>query len=620
MDREGNNFDVVICTHGLSDIAATARAERLAQDSLVRDLWERVSPHGGVLIILERGTPKGFDLIGRARDVVLRTVRNEFVLDEDPKKTAMRKNLEMMFQRILEREPGNEGEGQEYTELQLLLEDDPREARMEKLAAELVEEPPNEGIMGLEDMTKEIRDLNESDHTYDIVRRIEKLSHTPIRLFKALRIVIKEELKYSIEMMEARAQPPMRKGKSSKVKKRTRAEMEEMDAERREQSETLEKLRKLEDYVQIKIKEKKEEEQDRNARLERENAPGVTHEGDTFFSASHDIPHDPHPVVTDQDLKLPPPLTPSAVPLPTFAIDTLALIPAPPRHAHVIAPCPHDGECPMYTSVPRDRQLLKFTPREQREDRERMKVFNRRMERQQSLDREKAGIQGAGERKWWCHFSQKFQDPQVFALHGDREGDDGTELAKFSYVIIRKGVERPKESVHCMRTEENPDIREELILYGREKEFAAYAWPRIIAPPIKNPKHVIIDVCSPLSVREPREPSLERLVITKAQGTQVYYDARKIRWGDLWSFGSRKAGVKREVIFRQNMNRRGNMGMRRKGDVEEQIEQKDEDVLFDDTETNAWVKRKLSRLEKVQKKEERIEAKRALKVARGELR
>jgi ribosomal protein RSM22 (predicted rRNA methylase) len=113
---------------------------------------------------------------------------------------------------------------------------------------------------------------------------------------------------------------------------------------------------------------------------------------------------------------------------------------------------------------------------------------------------------------------------------------------------------------------------------------------------------------------------LERFTITKAQGKQVYYDARKIKWGDLWAFGSRKPGIKREVIFKQNMRGRGRIGLRRKGDVEEQIEMRDEDLMCEDEETSAWVQRKLGRLQKVQKKQERREAKRALRAAGGELR
>jgi len=152
------------------------------------------------------------------------------------------------------------------------------------------------------------------------------------------------------------------------------------------------------------------------------------------------------------------------------------------------------------------------------------------------------------------------------------------------------------------------------VLYDREKELAAYSWPRLIAAPLKNPGHIILDVCSPLSVREPREPSLERLTITKAQGKQAYYDARKSQWGDLWALGSRKPPVKREVVFKQDMSRRGEVGLRRKGDVEEQVEREDEHMMSEDEETNAWVQRRLSRLVKVQKREERKQRKRAYKV------
>lgn len=193
-----------------------------------------------------------------------------------------------------------------------------------------------------------------------------------------------------------------------------------------------------------------------------------------------------------------------------------------------------------------------------------------------------------------------------------RKGD-GTELAKYSYVVLRKGVDRPRENAHMVRTMEEPDIREELVLYDRERELAAYSWPRLIAAPLKNPGHIILDVCSPLSVREPHEPSLERMTITKAQSKQAYYDARKAQWGDLWPLGSRKAPIKREVVFKQDMAG-GTVGLRRKGDVEEQVKQEDAYMVDEDEETNAWVRRRLNRMAKVQKREERKERKKAIKV------
>ena len=69
-------------------------------------------------------------------------------------------------------------------------------------------------------------------------------------------------------------------------------------------------------------------------------------------------------------------------------------------------------------------------------------------------------------------------------------------------------------------------------------------------------------------------------------------------------------------MFKQDMARGGKVGLRRKGDVEAQIEREDERAMVEDEETNAWVRRKLSRMVKVQKREERKERDRAKRVER----
>jgi hypothetical protein len=423
---------------------------------------------------------------------------------------------------------------------------------------------------------------------------------------RALRVVVTEETQLAVEMIKRHA-APLKKGK-----KRTRAEQDDVDALEKTQAERLQRLQKLEEYVQSKIKEKAVEEERRRIELESQNAPAATGLGDTFFSASHDIPQLPSPEPAfDGDLTLPPPLTPSAVPLQALSTDTFALIPAPPKYGHVIAPCPHDSQCPMYAAAPVPRGFMQFRKREEKRPGDR--PGNRK---EQALKREKKKIQGSGGRKWWCHFNQKLQDPQIFDLDPLENKGDGTEVAKYSYVVIRKGVARPKENILSIRTMKEPDVPEELVLYDREKRQAAYSWPRLVAPPLKNPGHIILDVCSPMSVREPQEPSLERLTITKSQGKQAYYDARKSSWGDLWPFGSRKPGVKREVVFKQDMAR-GQVGLRRKGDVEEQVQRDDRNILTEDEETNAWAKRKMVRIEKVQRREEKKARKQAIRVEKA---
>lgn len=602
MNPEGNNFDVVICTHGLSDIPAPTRHLRAAQDDLIRDLWERVSPYGGVLVLLERGTPGGFDTVGRARDVVLRTIRNEPIEEEDEKASTMRRDLETLFNRMF----GRKAIEEEIRTVQQLLAEQPKRNE-EDILGDKAEEFEAKETLTYDEMIAELREMNELTDTYEIVGRAERLAESsPIRMARALRVVVTEETQLAVEMIKRHA-APLKKGK-----KRTRAEQDEIDALEKDQSERLQRLQKLETYVQTKIKERVMEEERQRIELESQNAPAATFAGDTFFSPSHDIPQiaSPVPEPFDSDLTLPPPLTPSSVSLKVFPTDTFALIPAPPKHGHVIAPCPHDAQCPMYAAAPVPRGFLQFRKREEKRPGER--PGNRK---EQSLKREKQGIQGGGGRKWWCHFNQKLQDPQIFDQDPLAVKGDGTEVAKYSYVVIRKGVARPKENAHMIRTLKEPDIREELVLHDREKRKAAYSWPRIIAPPLKNPGHIILDVCSPMSVREPQEPSLERLTITKSQGKQAYFDARKSSWGDLWPFGSRKPGVKREVVFKQDMGR-GKVGLRRKGDVEEQVQREDYDMLTEDEETNAWAKRKMMRIEKVQRREEKKARQQAKRVER----
>jgi len=64
------------------------------------------------------------------------------------------------------------------------------------------------------------------------------------------------------------------------------------------------------------------------------------------------------------------------------------------------------------------------------------------------------------------------------------------------------------------------------------------------------------------------------------------------------------------------LSRAGTVGLRRKGDVEEQIRKEDQETLEDDEDTNAWVRRQLTRMEKVRRKEERNERKKALQAKR----
>ncbi|GAA6005050.1 hypothetical protein JCM10207_008492 [Rhodosporidiobolus poonsookiae] len=155
----------------------------------------------------------------------------------------------------------------------------------------------------------------------------------------------------------------------------------------------------------------------------------------------------------------------------------------PSLGAFVVAPCPHDGACPLHRST-----------------------------------------------KAFCHFSQRVQNPTFLrhTKHTSRGQDD----AKFSYVVIRRG-QRPLPASVAETAVELSQPGEAVVLHDatvKEKEgpidvAEELARPRIIAPPMKRSGHIIFDVCSPSG-------DIERHTIPKSQGKQAYYDARKAAWGD----------------------------------------------------------------------------------------
>ncbi|KAG2184542.1 hypothetical protein INT43_000451, partial [Umbelopsis isabellina] len=144
---------------------------------------------------------------------------------------------------------------------------------------------------------------------------------------------------------------------------------------------------------------------------------------------------------------------------------------------HVVAPCPHDKPCPLFRGEP-------LQP-----------------------DRD------------WCHFSQRVERPKF--LMKTKHSKVNIEDAKYSYVVLRRG---PRPSV---TNAEQEDL-----------ETEAYSWPRLITPPLKKNKHVIMDVCSP-------EGEIQRMIIPKSQGKIPYRDARKSAWGDLFPHTSKNPPVVR---------------------------------------------------------------------------
>ncbi|KAL4067352.1 mitochondrial small ribosomal subunit Rsm22-domain-containing protein [Scleroderma yunnanense] len=104
----------------------------------------------------------------------------------------------------------------------------------------------------------------------------------------------------------------------------------------------------------------------------------------------------------------------------------------------------------------------------------------------------------------------------------------------------------------------------------------AYGWPRLVFPPLKRSGHIIIDACTP-------EGKIMRLTIPKSQGKQPFYDARKSSWGDLFPHPSKNKPVERFQSTSANVKsgpvRGDDIGKRAKGRDKHKVEEKSYEVM-----------------------------------------
>ncbi|KAG6813991.1 hypothetical protein H0H92_004484 [Tricholoma furcatifolium] len=207
------------------------------------------------------------------------------------------------------------------------------------------------------------------------------------------------------------------------------------------------------------------------------------------------------------------------------------------RGSHVVAPCPHDGVCPLYHSA--SSRLV-------------------------------------------CGFSQRLQRPSF--VRKTKHSGVGHEDIEYSYVVIRRGPrptpvltnvgrvgevgkrasekealqqtpikELKLDSEHATNDESVaedtfpavtdsliPEIQEELSPEELEEalRLESYTWPRLVFPPLKKSGHIILDGCT-------AEGKIMRLTIPKSQGKQPFYDARKSSWGDSFPHAPKNAPQER---------------------------------------------------------------------------
>ncbi|KAJ3895786.1 mitochondrial small ribosomal subunit Rsm22-domain-containing protein [Lentinula edodes] len=191
------------------------------------------------------------------------------------------------------------------------------------------------------------------------------------------------------------------------------------------------------------------------------------------------------------------------------------------RGSHVVAPCPHDGECPLLH--PGTTQLAcGFSQRLQRPS------FIR-LTKHSTVGHEDIGYSYVVVQRGARPVCPSSKSGRIGAT-GKRELDKKAEsqaIMKELRLHDEKNVgEMPSDALHAV---ELPNQLRVPLDYELQTELRkeAYSWPRLVFPPLKKSGHIILDACTP-------EGKIMRLTVPKSQGKQPYYDARKSSWGDLF--------------------------------------------------------------------------------------
>ncbi|RXK34662.1 3-methyl-2-oxobutanoate hydroxymethyltransferase [Tremella mesenterica] len=203
----------------------------------------------------------------------------------------------------------------------------------------------------------------------------------------------------------------------------------------------------------------------------------------------------------------------------------------PENPLHVIAPCPHDGPCPLVGL----RDICGFSQRLQRPSFVRKTKHSKRGDedvgytylvigrgpRPVSVNSNEGRIGGVG-----LEAAQKERDKKAGKSELHRvEGGEYEMVSLLPHDLALDTTQSP----------EIPDLRGE-----------AYRWPRLVAAPMKRSGHVIMDVCC-------TDEKIKRIIFAKSHSKQVYHDARKATWGDIFPHEPKSKSVERTRGLRRLM-------------------------------------------------------------------
>lgn len=210
--------------------------------------------------------------------------------------------------------------------------------------------------------------------------------------------------------------------------------------------------------------------------------------------------------------------------------------------AHIVAPCPHDGACPLKSTPDVCAFSQRFHRPEFQKKTKHAKGFYEDVQYSYVVVRRGARPPLPKRLAYYPSMmtsnpirqDKRSDVPSVDTLeHAPADSSDGIEIVHSEPLNQDdKGIYPDEGDALPLETERQGMERiyqteaADTVLQEHLRQ-SSYSWRRIIYSPMKRSGHVTMDTCTP-------NGQIARIVIPKSQGKRDYYDARKAGWGDLF--------------------------------------------------------------------------------------
>ncbi|KAK1419168.1 hypothetical protein QVD17_28328 [Tagetes erecta] len=221
--------------------------------------------------------------------------------------------------------------------------------------------------------------------------------------------------------------------------------------------------------------------------------------------------------------------------------------------AHIVAPCPHDGACPLDNSG----KYCHFVQRLQRTTSQLAYKQSNGIPLRGFEDEKFSYVvfrRGPRPSEAWPLDGMKFDtlkeqrakmDPEDFESDYDDQFDsepedivDDKKMDQFDSepedIADDKKMIKYESDINEPYETSASDAEEETSQETTSADLGS-GWGRIIFSPIKRGKRVEMDVCRATN-HDGTEGRFERVIVTKSKNPALHHQARRSLWGDLWPF------------------------------------------------------------------------------------